>query len=95
MAGAKSVLVIDDEPVLQDVLGSLLEGNGFDYHQAYEDAEALRVKAEFQCPRGLGFDYHSLTGFRDGEEVVLVFQCPRGLGFDYHWQTRQKPSRLL
>jgi DNA-binding NtrC family response regulator len=43
MAGAKSVLVIDDEPVLQDVLGSLLKGNGFDYHQAMTAADGMRV----------------------------------------------------
>jgi len=43
MAGAGSVLVIDDEPVLQDVLGSLLKGDGFDYHQATTAADGLRV----------------------------------------------------
>ena len=43
MAGSKSILVIDDEPVLQDVLGSLLEGNGFDYHQAMTAADGMRV----------------------------------------------------
>jgi DNA-binding NtrC family response regulator len=34
MGGAGSVLVIDDEPVLQDVLGSLLQQNGFTVHAA-------------------------------------------------------------
>jgi DNA-binding NtrC family response regulator len=43
MAGAGSVLVIDDEPVLQDVLGSLLTGNGFDCHQATTAAEGMQV----------------------------------------------------
>lgn len=43
MAGSKSILVIDDEPVLQDVLGSLLEGNGFDYHKAMTAEEGMRV----------------------------------------------------
>ena len=43
MAGSKSILVIDDEPVLQDVLGSLLEGNGFDCHKAMTAEEGMRV----------------------------------------------------
>jgi len=43
MAGSKSILVIDDEPVLQDVLGSLLEGNGFDYHKAMTAADGMRL----------------------------------------------------
>ncbi len=46
MPGAGSVLVIDDEPVLQDVLGALLEGNGFDYHPAINGAEGLRILRE-------------------------------------------------
>jgi DNA-binding NtrC family response regulator len=46
MAGAGSILVIDDEPVLQDVLGSLLEGNGFDCHQATTAEEGLQVLRE-------------------------------------------------
>jgi len=46
MAGSKSILVIDDEPVLQDVLGSLLEGNGFDYHKAMTAADGMHVLRE-------------------------------------------------
>ena len=46
MAGSKSILVIDDEPVLQDVLGSLLKGNGFDCHQAMTAADGMRVLRE-------------------------------------------------
>jgi len=43
MPGAGSVLVIDDEPVLQDVLGTLLVSNGFGYHSAMTAEEGLRV----------------------------------------------------
>ncbi len=46
MPGAGSVLVIDDEPVLQDVLGTLLVNNGFDYHPAMTAADGLRVLRE-------------------------------------------------
>ena len=46
MPGAGSVLVIDDEPVLQDVLRTLLEGNGFDYHPATDRRRGLRVLRE-------------------------------------------------
>jgi two-component system response regulator PilR (NtrC family) len=42
MPGVGSVLVIDDEPVLQDVLGSLLVTNGFDYYPAMTAAEGMR-----------------------------------------------------
>ena len=47
MAGVGSVLVIDDEPVLQDVLETLLKGDGFDYHQAGTAEEGLaRLREE-------------------------------------------------
>ncbi|MBD3853634.1 MAG: response regulator, partial [Acidobacteria bacterium] len=46
MAGAGTVLVIDDEPVLQDVLGSLLKSDGFDYLQATTAAAGMRVLRE-------------------------------------------------
>ena len=46
MAGAATVLVIDDEPVLQDVLGSLLKSDGFDYLQATTAAAGRRVLRE-------------------------------------------------
>ena len=46
MAGAGTVLVIDDEPVLQDVLGSLLKSDGFDYQQATTAAAGMRVLRE-------------------------------------------------
>jgi DNA-binding NtrC family response regulator len=42
MEGIGSVLVIDDEPVLQDVLGTLLRGAGFDYHGATTAEDGLR-----------------------------------------------------
>jgi DNA-binding NtrC family response regulator len=42
MEGVGSVLVIDDEPVLQDVLSTLLRGAGFDYHGATTAADGLR-----------------------------------------------------
>jgi DNA-binding NtrC family response regulator len=43
MAGAGSILVIDDEPVLQDVLGALLKNAGYDYHQATTAASGMQV----------------------------------------------------
>jgi DNA-binding NtrC family response regulator len=46
MAGNGTVLVIDDEPVLQDVLGSLLKGDGFEYLQATTAADGERVLRE-------------------------------------------------
>ena len=46
MAGTGTVLVIDDEPVLQDVLGSLLTGDGFDYLQATTAADGLQILRE-------------------------------------------------
>jgi DNA-binding NtrC family response regulator len=46
MAGNGTVLVIDDEPVLQDVLGSLLKGDGFEYLQATTAADGQRILRE-------------------------------------------------
>jgi DNA-binding NtrC family response regulator len=46
MAGNGTVLVIDDEPVLQDVLGSLLKGDGFDYLQATTAADGQQILRE-------------------------------------------------
>ncbi len=46
MAGNGTVLVIDDEPVLQDVLGSLLTGDGYDYLQATTAADGLQILRE-------------------------------------------------
>jgi DNA-binding NtrC family response regulator len=46
MAGNGTVLVIDDEPVLQDVLGALLKGDGFEYLQATTAADGQRVLRE-------------------------------------------------
>jgi DNA-binding NtrC family response regulator len=46
MAGTGTVLVIDDEPVLQDVLGSLLRGNGFECLQASTAADGMRILGE-------------------------------------------------
>jgi DNA-binding NtrC family response regulator len=43
MEGVGSVLVIDDEPVLQDVLGTLLRGAGFDYHGATSAGAGLEL----------------------------------------------------
>jgi len=42
MEGVGNVLVIDDEPVLQDVLGTLLRGAGFEVHGATSAAEGLK-----------------------------------------------------
>ncbi len=46
MAGNGTVLVIDDEPVLQDVLGSLLTGDGFEYLQATTAAAGMQILRE-------------------------------------------------
>ncbi len=46
MPGVGSVLVIDDEPVLQDVLKTLLETNGFDHYPASTAAEGMRLLRE-------------------------------------------------
>ena len=47
MAGIGTVLVIDDEPVLQDVLGTLLESHGFEVLPATTAAEGLgRLREE-------------------------------------------------
>jgi len=43
---ASSILVIDDEPVLQDVLGTLLGADGFEVHSAMSAAQGLEVLAE-------------------------------------------------
>jgi DNA-binding NtrC family response regulator len=46
MAGTGTVLIIDDEPVLQDVLGSLLRGDGFDCQQATTAEDGMRLLRE-------------------------------------------------
>jgi len=46
MEGVGSVLVIDDEPVLQDVLGTLLRGAGFDPLGAKSAAEGMQLLRE-------------------------------------------------
>ena len=46
MAGSGNVLVIDDEPVLQDVLQALLQGDGFDYLKAVSAADGMRILSE-------------------------------------------------
>jgi DNA-binding NtrC family response regulator len=43
MGGSGAVLVIDDEPVLQDVLGTLLRQNRFTYHAATTAADGMRI----------------------------------------------------
>ncbi len=46
MGDAGTILVIDDEPVLQDVIGTLLTARGFDYHPAQTAGEGMRVLGE-------------------------------------------------
>jgi len=46
MGAAGTVLVIDDEPVLQDVLGTLLRANGFEHQEARTAADGLKVLRE-------------------------------------------------
>jgi two-component system response regulator PilR (NtrC family) len=46
MGGAGVVLVIDDEPVLQDVLGTLLRNNDFEFHPATTAAEGIKLLRE-------------------------------------------------
>ncbi len=46
MGGSGTVLVIDDEPVLQDVLGTLLPQHGFEVRPAVSAAEGMRLLRE-------------------------------------------------
>ncbi len=46
MQTASSILVIDDEPVLQDVLGTLLSNDGFEVHAATTADQGLSKLAE-------------------------------------------------
>jgi two-component system response regulator PilR (NtrC family) len=46
MQTASSILVIDDEPVLQDVLGTLLSNDGFEVHAATTADQGLSILAE-------------------------------------------------
>ncbi len=46
MGGSGTVLVIDDEPVLQDVLGTLLRKNGFEYLPATNATDGMRTLRE-------------------------------------------------
>jgi len=46
MGGTRTVLVIDDEPVLQDVLGTLLGHSGFEVKQAMTAGDGMRLLRE-------------------------------------------------
>ena len=41
-----NILILDDEPVLQDVLGTLLRREGFQVLQATTAADGLRIAEE-------------------------------------------------
>ncbi len=62
-----SVLVVDDEPAIRDLLTLILEGDGYEVRHASDGAEAL-LAAERQPPDVILLDM-SLPGV-DGAEVA-------------------------
>ncbi|HPW54528.1 MAG TPA: sigma-54 dependent transcriptional regulator [Thermoanaerobaculaceae bacterium] len=75
------VLIVDDEPVLQDVLSTLLRREGFDVAQAQTAAEALRLADEVEVdlvlldlmlPDRPGMEILRELKTRDPEVVVIV-----------------------
>jgi DNA-binding response OmpR family regulator len=43
-----SVLIVDDEPTARETLMAILEGEGYDLHQAKDGIQALRMLKQFQ-----------------------------------------------
>ncbi|MGV8041358.1 MAG: sigma-54-dependent transcriptional regulator [Thermoanaerobaculaceae bacterium] len=75
------VLIVDDEPVLQDVLSTLLRREGFDVAQAQTAADALRLADEAEVdlvlldlmlPDRPGMEVLRELKARDPEVVVIV-----------------------
>ncbi len=75
------ILILDDEPVLQDVLGTLLRREGFQVVQATTAADGLRVAEEqdidlvlldLMLPDRAGLDVLKDLKARDPEVVVVV-----------------------
>jgi DNA-binding NtrC family response regulator len=76
-----NILILDDEPVLQDVLGTLLRREGFQVVQATTAAEGLRIAEEqdidlvlldLMLPDRAGLDVLKDLKARDPELVVVV-----------------------
>ena len=76
-----NILILDDEPVLQDVLGTLLRREGFHVVQATTAAEGLRLAEEhdldlvlldLMLPDRAGLDVLRDLKARDPELVVVV-----------------------
>ncbi|MEW6338798.1 MAG: sigma-54-dependent transcriptional regulator [Acidobacteriota bacterium] len=76
-----NILIIDDEPVLQDVLGTLLRRDGFQVTQATTAADGLRMAAELDpdlvlldlmLPDRPGLDVLKDLKAHDPETVVVV-----------------------
>lgn len=75
------ILIVDDEPVLQDVLSTLLRREGFDVAQAQTAADALRLADEAEVdlvlldlmlPDRPGLEVLRELKARDSEVVVIV-----------------------
>lgn len=75
------ILIVDDEPVMQDVLGTLLRREGFQVTQAANAAEALRqadehdfdlVLLDLMLPDRPGLEVLTELKQRDPELVVVV-----------------------
>ncbi len=75
------ILIVDDEPVMQDVLGTLLRREGFQVTQAMTAAEALRqadehefdlVLLDLMLPDRSGLEVLKEFKERDPEVVVVV-----------------------
>jgi two-component system response regulator PilR (NtrC family) len=76
-----NILILDDEPVLQDVLGTLLRREGFQVLQATTAAEGLRIAEDqdldlvlldLMLPDRAGLDVLKELKTRDPEIVVVV-----------------------
>ncbi len=76
-----NILILDDEPVLQDVLGTLLRREGFQVLQATTAADGLRIAEEqdldlvlldLMLPDRAGLDVLKELKTRDPEVVVVV-----------------------
>lgn len=54
---AKSVLIIDDDPDIRELLGEFLTGQGFVVHLARDGRHALQLLAKIEAPDVILLDY--------------------------------------
>lgn len=54
---AKSVLIIDDDPDIRELLGEFLTGQGFAVHLARDGRHALQLLAKIEAPDVILLDY--------------------------------------